>query len=222
MVTCDKGDWDIIDDIHEFNETWVKEFIRVLAEDGTIWISETLYNHPSIGVILKKLNLWIINNVVSFKRNAAYLLSKTRLAPSTELIWIANKTKKYYFDYDTAKMINGGKQMRNLWEINAERHKTSHPTEKTETLLERIILLGTKQGDTILDPFTGIGTTGVVAKKLKRNFIGFEIIPEYFEITQNRINGTSVNDKVVYSKKFLMQNVQLKMFLEEREKYISS
>lgn len=120
MVTCDKGNWDVIDDIHEFNETWVKECIRVLADDGTIWISGTLHNHPSIGVILKKLDLWIVNDVIWFKRNAAPLLSKNRLAPSTELIWVASKTKKYYFDYDTAKMINGGKQMRNLWEINAK------------------------------------------------------------------------------------------------------
>lgn len=74
-----------------------------------------------------------------------HVLSKNRLAPSTELIWIASKTKKYYFDYDTAKMINSRKQIRNLWEINAERHKTSYPTEKPETLLERIILLGSKQ-----------------------------------------------------------------------------
>lgn len=163
--------------------------------------------------------MWIINDVVWFKRNAAPLLSKNRLAPSTELIWIASKTKKYYFDYDTAKMINGGKQMRNLWEINAERHKTTHPTEKPETLLERIILLGSKQGDTILDPFTGSGTTGVVAKRLKRNFIGFEISPEYFEIAQNRIDGTIINGKAVYSEKLLKQETQLKMFLEERAKY---
>jgi site-specific DNA-methyltransferase (adenine-specific) len=219
MVTCDKGDWDIIEDIHEFNEMWVKECIRVLADDGTIWISGTLHNHPSIGVILKKLNLWIVNDVIWFKRNAAPLLSKNRLAPSTELIWIASKSKKYYFDYDTAKMINGGKQMRNLWEINAERHKTSHPTEKPETLLERIILLGSKQGDTILDPFTGSGTTGVVAKRLQRNFIGFEISPEYFEIAQNRINGISINGKVVYSEKLLKQDEQLRMFLEEKAIY---
>jgi len=199
MVTCDKGDWDMIDDIHAFNEVWIKECIRVLANNGTIWISGTLHNHPSIGMILKKLNLWIINDVIWFKRNAAPLLSKNRLAPSTELIWVASKTKKYYFDYDTAKMINGGKQMRNLWEINAQRHKTPHPTEKPEALLERIILIGSKQGDTILDPFMGSGTTGVVAKRLKRNFIGFEISSEYFEIAQNRINGTSVNSKAFYS-----------------------
>lgn len=166
--------------------------------------------------------MWIINDVIWFKRNATPLLSKNRLAPSTELIWIASKTKKYYFDYETAKMINRGKQMRNLWEINAERHKTLHPTEKPETLLERIILLGSKQGDTILDPFTGSVTTGVVAKRLKRNFIGFEINPEYFEVANNRINGERINDKVIYSDKLLKQDEQLRMFLEEKAIYQST
>jgi len=188
-VACDKGEWDIIEDIHAFNETWIQECIRVLADDGTIWISGTLHNHPSIGVLLKKLNLWIINDIIWFKRNAAPLLSKNRLAPSTELIWLASKTKKYFFNYDLAKEINGGKQMRNLWEINAKRHLTSHPTEKPETLLERIILLGSKEGDIVLDPFMGSGTTGVVAKRLNRKFIGSEINNEYFEIAQNRINN---------------------------------
>ena len=139
--------------------------------------------------------------MIWFKRNAAPLLSKNRLAPSTELIWVASKSKKYYFDYDTAKLMNGGKQIRNLWEINAERHKTKHPTEKPETLLERIILIGSQQGDTILDPFLGSGTTGVVAKKLKRNFIGFEMNPEYLTIAKNRINQTKINEKLFYSEK---------------------
>ena len=182
---------DIIEDIDSFNEIWLKECIRILDDNGTIWVSGTLHNHPSIGIVLKKLNLWIINDVIWFKKNAAPLLSKNRLAPSTELIWIASKTKKYYFDYDTAKMINGGKQMRNLWEINAQKHITSHPTEKPETLLKRIILLGSKKGDTILDPFMGSGTTGVIAKQLERNFIGFEINEEYFNIAKNRILRTN-------------------------------
>ncbi len=188
MVACDKGDWDIIDDIHNFNEQWIKECIRVLSDNGTIWISGTLHNHPSIGVTLKKLGLWIINDIIWFKKNGPPLLSRNRLAPSTELIWLASKTKKYYFDYELAKQINGGKQMRNLWEINTQRHTTKHPTEKPETLLERIILLGSSVGDTILDPFLGSGTTGSVAIKLNRNFIGYEINPEYFEIAKNRID----------------------------------
>mgnify|MGYP001233787028 CR=1 FL=1 len=68
MVACDKGDWDIIDDIHNFNEQWIKECIRVLSDNGTIWISGTLHNHPSIGVTLKKLGLWIINDIIWFKK----------------------------------------------------------------------------------------------------------------------------------------------------------
>jgi len=109
--------------------------------------------------------------------------------------------------------------MRNLWEINAQRHITSHPTEKPEILLERIILLGCKEGDTILDPFTGSGTTGVIAKRLKRNFIGFEINPEYYEIADKRINAEKSNGKIVFTDKMIKQDKQLRIFLEEKAKY---
>jgi len=187
-VACNKGEWDIVKDIHEFNRKWLLECKRVLSDNGTIWISGTLHNHPSIGVLLKEFGFWIINDIIWFKRNATPLLSKNRLAPSTELIWLASKTKKYFFDYDKAKEINGGKQMKNLWEIPAARHLTKHPAEKPEILLERILLLGSKQGATVLDPFMGSGTTGTVAKKLGRNFIGFEISKEYFKIAKERIS----------------------------------
>ncbi|MCC7430968.1 site-specific DNA-methyltransferase [bacterium] len=190
MVTCDKGEWDKIENFHEFNEKWLKECIRILKNDGTLWISGTLHNHPSIGFLLKKLNLWIINDVIWFKPNAAPLLSQNRFVPSTELIWVASKSKKYYFDYQTAKKLNYGKQMRNLWEMTSEKHKTIHPAEKPEKLLERILLIGTKENDLVLDPFLGSGTTGVVAKKLNRNFIGFEIDETYLEIAKKRISET--------------------------------
>jgi site-specific DNA-methyltransferase (adenine-specific) len=182
-----KGDWDVIDDIHKFNEDWIKECVRVLSDNGTIWISGTLHNHPSVGVILKKLGLWIINDIIWFKPNATPLLANNRCAPSTELIWVASKTKKYFFNYDLAKQSNGGKQMKNLWQINAERHKTKHPTEKPETLLNRIVLLGSKENDVVLDPFLGSGTTGVAAVQNNRKFIGIEISKEYFEIAKQRI-----------------------------------
>lgn len=191
-----KGDWDIIEDIHVFNEKWLIDCIRVLSDKGTIWISGTLHNHPSIGVILKKLGLWIINDVIWYKPNSTPLLSTNRLAPSTELIWVASKSKKYFFNYNLAKQLNGGKQMKNLWEINAEKHKTVHPTEKPESLLERIILIASCKSDTILDPFMGSGTTGVVAKKLERNFIGFEIDPYYFEIAKKRIDNTKIQQSL--------------------------
>ncbi len=187
IAVCDKGLWDQIENIYEFNSKWVQECVRVLKDDGTIWISGTLHNHPSIGVILKKLNLWVINDIIWFKNNAPPLMQKNRFVPSTELIWVASKTKKYYFNYEIAKKLNNGKQMRNLWEIPAERHKTPHPTEKPEKLLERIILIGSKEEDTVLDPFMGSGTTGVVAKRYNRNFIGIEIDDNYFEIAEKRI-----------------------------------
>ncbi len=200
-VTLHKGNWDVIDDIDLFNQEWISECIRVLSDEGTIWISGTLHNHPSVGVILKKLGLWVINDVVWYKRNAPPLLSTNRLVPSVELIWIASKSKKYFFNYQMGKILNDGKQMRNMWEINAQRHITSHPTEKPENLLERIILLGSKQGQTILDPFMGSGTTGVVAKRLSREFIGIELDKEYFEISSERISkaesGICFSDKAI-------------------------
>lgn len=193
-VTCDKGEWDKIDDIDSFNRIWINECIRILKDDGTLWISGTLHNHPSIGKNLKELNLWIINDIIWFKPNAAPLIKKNRLVPSTELIWFASKSKKYYFDYDFAKKLNNGKQMRNLWIINSQRHKTIHPTEKPEQLLERIVLIGSKEGDLILDPFMGSGTTGVIAKRYRRNFIGIEIDDKYYKIAKNRIESTIVKE----------------------------
>lgn len=186
-VNCNKGIWDMIEDIDKFNYDWIKECMRVLTEDGTIWVSGTLHNHPSIGFLLKKMGFWLINDIVWFKPNAPPQLQPNRLAPSTEVIWLASKTKKYYFDYKKGKELNGGKQMRNLWEITAKRHITNHPTEKPECLLERIILLGSRKGQTILDPFLGSGTTGVVAKRLGRSFIGIEIDDNYFKIAKDRI-----------------------------------
>ena len=78
--------------------------------------------------------------------------------------------------------------MRNLWDIKAEKHITSHPTEKPETLMERIVKIATKPGDLVVDPFMGSGTTGAVAKRLNRAFLGFEISPEYFKTASARIN----------------------------------
>ena len=194
---CDKGLWDQIENINEFNRKWIEECIRVLKDNGTIWISGTLHNHPSIGTILKQLNLWIINDIIWFKPNATPLIQKNRFVPSTELIWLAGKSKQYYFNYDLAVKLNNGKQMRNLWEIPAERHKTIHPTEKPEKLLERIILIGSNEQDIILDPFMGSGTTGVVAKRLNRNFIGIEIDETYYCIAQKRIENTQIENNLI-------------------------
>jgi site-specific DNA-methyltransferase (adenine-specific) len=204
-VKCHKGTWDLIEDIDKFNLEWITECVRVLKDEGTIWISGTLHNHPSIGFLLKKLDLWIINDIIWYKPNAPPLLQTTRMAPSTELIWLAAKSKKYYFDYELGKIMNKGKQMRNLWNLTTTRHITKHPTEKPEKLLERIILLGSKQGDIVLDPFMGSGTTGVVAKRFERKFIGIEKDPEYYTIASKRIENTKVQ-KEPYKRKTNLKN----------------
>jgi len=185
-----KGEWDIVEDYEKFTIEWLSECLRVLKDDGTIWISGTLHNHPTIGVALKKLGMWIINDIVWFKPNATPLLQANRLVPSVELIWFAAKSKKYHFDYDLAKQMNGGKQMRNLWQIPAQRHKTDHPTEKPEILIGRIVSLGSKKDDLVLDPFMGSGTTGVIAKRLGRRFLGIEADKTHFETAKERIKNT--------------------------------
>ena len=189
LTVCDKGAWDVVGDIDAFNERWIAECVRVLADDGTLWISGTLHNHPSVGCALKKLGLWIVNDVVWFKRNAPPVMVRNRLAPSTELIWVASKSKRYLFNYDEAREMNGGKQMRNLWEIPAARHVTPHPTEKPVALLDRIIRIATNPGDAVADPFMGSGTTGVAAKALGRSFLGFEIDPGYHKMAAARIRA---------------------------------
>lgn len=211
---CNKGKWDVIENIGEFNERWLRECKRVLSDKGTIWISGTLHNHPSIGVLLKKLGFWIINDIVWFKPNAPPQLQPNRLAPSTELIWLASKSKKYEFDYYKAKELNGGKQMRNLWTLTAKRHKTSHPTEKPEDLLERIILLGSKKGDVVLDPFMGSGTTGVVSKRLGRSFIGIEVDKDYFKIAKERINY----EKELKGDSIVFAEVQISSIIQKQNK----
>jgi site-specific DNA-methyltransferase (adenine-specific) len=193
-VECNKGEWDQLEDLHAFNRQWLRECVRVLKDEGTIWVSGTLHNHPSIGMALKELGLWIINDLIWYKPNATPLLQPKRFAPATELIWVASKSKRYYFNYDMAKQLNGGKQMRNLWVIPAEKHRTDHPAEKPEALLMRILLIASREGDTILDPFMGSGTIGVVAKRLQRHFIGIEIDERYYYIAKQRIEGTGIMD----------------------------
>ena len=222
---CNKGEWDIIEDLEKFNLEWLTECKRVLADDGTIWISGTLHNHPSIGVLLKKLGFWIINDIVWFKPNAPPQLQPNRLAPSTELIWLASKSKKYFFNYNLAKEINGGKQMRNLWELTATRHLTTHPTEKPEKLLDRIISLGSKEGDLVLDPFMGSGTTGVVAKRKGRKFIGIEIDKNYFNIAKERIKKivqTPIEIKEEVTRSPQMVIFERKSLMIERKVFVTN
>ena len=196
MVSVNKGAWDKISDVnekHSFNRKWIRLCKRVLKPNGSIWISGTLHNIYSIGMALEQEGFKIINNITWQKTNPPPNLACRCFTHSTEtILWAQkdDKKAKHYFNYELMKEFNGGKQMKDVWTGSltkpSEKTEGKHPTQKPEYLLERIILASTKEGDLILDPFMGSGTTGVVAKRLGRRFIGIENDEEYYEIAKRR------------------------------------
>lgn len=196
MVSVNKGAWDKITDVngkHSFNRKWIRLCKRVLKPNGSIWISGTLHNIYSIGMALEQEGFKIINNITWQKTNPPPNLACRCFTHSTEtILWAQkdDKKAKHYFNYELMKEFNGGKQMKDVWTGSltkpSEKKEGKHPTQKPEYLLERIILASTREGDLILDPFMGSGTTGVVAKRLGRRFIGIENDKEYYEIAKRR------------------------------------
>ena len=199
MVSVNKGAWDKISDVndkHKFNRKWIRLCKRVLKPNGSIWVSGTLHNIYSIGMALEQEGFKIINNITWQKMNPPPNLACRCFTHSTEtILWAQKNDKKakHYFNYDLMKELNGGKQMKDVWTGSltkrSEKKEGKHPTQKPEYLLERIILASTKEEDVILDPFMGSGTTGVVAKRLGRQFIGIEENKEYYEIAKRRIEN---------------------------------
>jgi site-specific DNA-methyltransferase (adenine-specific) len=207
MVSVNKADWDkskgLSEDFH-FTYQWIKQCKDVLKDNGTIWISGTMHNIYQVGFALQALGFQIINEIIWFKPNAPPNLACKCFAHSHEtLIW-ARKTKlsKNFFNYPLMKEWDDkispkGKQMRSIWTISltpqSEKTHGKHPTQKPLELLRRIIASSSKEGDVILDPFNGSGTTGVVAKELKRKYIGIDMNKEYLELTLKRINSLNKN-----------------------------
>lgn len=196
MVSVKKGKWDKKIDIkekHKFNKHWIKLCKRVLKDDGTIWISGTMHNIYSIGMALEEEGFKIINNITWKKLNPPPNISCRTFVHSTETILWAKKNlknNKHKFNYDKMKQLNGGKQMKDVWETSltkpSEKKCGKHPTQKPIELLEKIILASTDENDLILDPFNGSGTTGIVANKLNRKYIGIEKEKEYLDLTIKR------------------------------------
>lgn len=198
MVSVNKADWDKskgVEADHEFDYTWLKKSQAALADNGTIWVSGTYHNIYSVGHAMQKLRYHVLNEITWFKPNASPNLSCRMFTASHETVIWARKDKKskHVFNYPVMKQMNGGKQMRSVWEIpttpRAEKRHGSHPTQKPIELLRRIILASTNPGDTVLDPFNGSGTTGVVAKALGRNYIGIDLEKEYLETTVRRLEA---------------------------------
>jgi site-specific DNA-methyltransferase (adenine-specific) len=198
MVSVNKASWDTqmhIQEIHSFNKDWLSECQRILKKNGTIWITGTFHNIYSVGLGLQELGYKILNNITWYKSNPPPNLSCRYFTHSTEtILWASkNKKSKHYFNYAFMKELNNGKQMRDVWEFpvinKKEKIHGNHPTQKPKKLLERIIVASSEEGDVILDPFNGSGTTGIAANELKRKYIGIDITAEYLDITIKRFKN---------------------------------
>jgi site-specific DNA-methyltransferase (adenine-specific) len=194
-------EWDRFQSLAEydrFTEAWLSAARRVLKDTGTIWVIGTYHNIYRIGKILMDLGYWILNDIVWVKTNPMPQFRGVRFANAHEtLIW-AQKVRgaKYTFNYHDMKALNDDLQMRSDWYIpicgGQERIRINgekvHSTQKPEALLYRVILASTNVADVVLDPFFGTGTTGAVAKRLRRHWIGIERDPRYAEIARRRID----------------------------------
>ena len=197
-----EDDWDSFDsyeDYDKFTKAWLEECQRVLKPTGTIWVIGMYHNIFRVGKIMQDLGLWFLNDVIWVKIGALPNLSCRRLTNNHEtLIWaVKNKRSKgYTFNYNLLKEINNGKQMKDTdWHFSICRGKErlrgevgvrAHPTQKPLKLIKQVILTSSKEGDLILDPFMGSGTTAVAALVLNRNWIGIEKEKKYIDLTLDR------------------------------------
>ena len=183
----------------EFTRAWLTACRRVLKADGSLWVIGTYHNIYRVGAILQDLGFWILNDVLWIKTNPMPNFRGVRFTNAHEtLIWAAkSSSSKYTFNHHAMKRFNDGKQMRSDWVVplctGKERiklnGKKAHSTQKPEALLYRVLLASTEPGDIVLDPFFGTGTTGAVAKRLGRQWIGIEKEPGYVEIARRRIEA---------------------------------
>lgn len=194
-------EWDRFSSFEEYDDFIMKlltEVKRVMKPNATIWIIATYHSIFRIGKIMQDLGYWLLNDVIWLKTNPMPNWLGVRFTNATEtLIWAVKdkKVKKYTFNKKYSKKFGIGKVGANVWILpictGKERLKDDngnklHSTQKPIELLKRIILISTKEGDLILDPTAGTGTTGYVANALKRNFTMIEVNPKYIKSTTKR------------------------------------
>ncbi|WP_395515434.1 site-specific DNA-methyltransferase [Pseudorhizobium flavum] len=202
LVDAVDDDWDQFASFQAydaFTRAWLLACRRVLKPNGTIWVIGSYHNIFRVGTMLQDLNFWLLNDIVWRKTNPMPNFKGRRFQNAHEtMIWASRdpKAKSYTFNYDALKASNDDVQMRSDWlfpicsggeRLKGEDGKKVHPTQKPEALLARVIMASTKPGDVILDPFFGTGTTGAVAKRLGRNFVGIEREQDYIEAASARI-----------------------------------
>lgn len=211
VVSVNKGDWDkggSIESINEFNLQWIGLCREKLKDNGSIWISGTYHNIFSVANALQQLGFKILNVITWAKTNPPPNISCRFFTYSTEfIIWARKcKNKPHYYNYELMKLINGDKQMTDVWHLPAiarwEKSCGKHPTQKPLNLLVRIILASTKPNTWILDPFAGSSTTGIAASLTGRRFLGIEQDSGFLALGKARreeINNFTLRE--VYRKK---------------------
>ncbi len=202
-------DWDQFDSFaayDAFTRAWLLAARRVLKPNGTIWVIGSYHNIFRVGSIMQDLGFWVLNDVVWRKTNPMPNFRGRRFQNAHEtLIWATRdrRAKGYTFNYDSLKAANDDLQMRSDWLFpicnGGERLKNDdgdklHPTQKPEALLARVMQASTKPGDVVLDPFFGTGTTGAVARRLGRHFIGIERERDYIDAASRRIAAVTPLD----------------------------
>lgn len=197
---CDDH-WDQFESLQtydDFTRDWLSAAREVLTDDGGIWVIGSYHNIFRLGYILQDLGFWILNDIVWRKANPMPNFRGRRFTNAHEtLIWAAkSKESKYRFNYESMKALNEDLQMRSDWylplctggeRLKDENGQKAHPTQKPESLLYRVLMASTNPGDVVLDPFFGTGTTGAVAKKLGRSYIGIERESSYIEVAEDRL-----------------------------------
>jgi len=186
-----------------FTRDWLSAARRLLKPDGALWVIGSYHNIFRVGTILQDLGFWMLNDIVWRKTNPMPNFRGRRFTNAHEtLLWCAkSRDSRYTFNYQAMKSLNDDVQMRSDWlfplcagpeRLKGGDGKKAHPTQKPEALLHRLLLAATKPGDLVLDPFFGTGTTGAVAKRLGRRFIGIERDKEYAKIARQRVAAIGV------------------------------
>jgi site-specific DNA-methyltransferase (adenine-specific) len=194
-------EWDRFGSFSEydrFTRSWLEACRRILKDTGTLWVIGSYHNIFRVGAALQDLGFWILNDVVWVKTNPMPNFRGVRFTNAHEtLIWAQKiQSRRYTFNHHEMKALNDDLQMRSDWvlpictgkERLRENGSKAHATQKPEALLYRIILASSNPGDIVLDPFFGSGTTGAVAKKLGRRWIGIEREESYVQMARERID----------------------------------
>lgn len=216
-----KGNWDAsrgVDEDYEFTAAWLRACKRLLKPSGTIWVSGTQHVIFHVGFAMQKLGYKLLNTVTWYKPNASPNLACRYFTHSTELlIWASPSSRgklQHVFNYAKMKEENGGKQMRDVWQMpkpgeeelsadgegrmwtmtapkKSEKSFGKHPTQKPISLLERIVEASTGEDALVLDPFNGSGSTGVASLSLGRRYVGIDMDEEYLALSKRRFDAVA-------------------------------